>query len=245
MTLSNEARQNLERYLDEMRASMAGSASDVAEIEQDIRDHIEAELGERAAPISAGDLDAVLTRLGNPGQRMGASAAVPIPHEMTREDWLAYGSTPLLLLGLLAPLLIPASWLVARWSLARMEQRGEQRTTRRWLVYPPLAFVSIAILLLALFWPAGAFAEVGMIIAQRLGAVGSDRFPPAVAFAVAIACLGGYWIILGALSALGERAMRFLFHPFADGFRRRHAWWFSGAGALLALCAAVVFFWLR
>jgi len=249
MTLSNEARQHLDRYLEEMRASMSDSDS-VDDIEQDIRDHIEAELGEHPSPISADDLDAVLTRLGSPSQwvlaaESGASRAVPIPLGVSGEDWLAYAATPLLLLGFLAPLLIPASWVIARWTLARLEQRGEHHGPRRWLVYPPLVFVSIAIALLALLWPFGAFAELGTLAAQRLGAVSSNRFPPAVALAVAFAALGGYWIILGAIAAIGERVVRFLFHPFADAFRRRHAWWLSGAGAVLAVSAAVAFLGYR
>ena len=245
MTLSNEARQHLDRYLEEMRASMGHSDSD--EIEQDIRDHIEAELGDRPHPISADDLDSVLSRLGSPRQWVlaadtGPSQAVPIPLGTSAEDWLAYASIALLLLGFALPFLIPVSWLLARWALARLELRGEHLGTRRWLLYPPLAVISIGLLLLALFWPFGAFAELGTIAAQKLGAVGSDRFPPFVALAVAFGSLGAYWVILGAASALGERAVRFLFHPFADGFRRRHAWRLSVAGAILAaLCAAAAF----
>jgi len=244
MTLSNEARQHLDRYLDEMRASMGPSESN--EIEQDIRDHIDAELGERPSPISADDLDAVLSRLGSPRQWVlaadaGPSRAMPIPIGRSAEDWLAYASIALLLLGFALPFFLPVSWLIARWALARLEQRAEPLGARRWLLYPPLAVISIGIALLALFWPFGAFAELGTITAQRVGAVGSDRFPPVLTLAVAFGSLGVYWIILGAASALGERAVRFLFHPFADGCRRRHAWQLSCTGAVLALCAAAGF----
>jgi len=251
MTLSDEARRHLDRYLEEMRASLGPSERDgIADIEQDIRDHIDAELGERPSPVSADDLDAVLSRLGSPRQWVlaadaGPSAEVAIPHGRSAEDWLAYASLALLLLGFVLPFFIPVSWLVARWTLARFEQRAEHLGTRRWILYPPLALVSVAILLLALFWPFGAFAELGMIVAQKVGSVGSDRFPPVVALAVAAGGLGGYWIVLGAASALGERAVRFLFHPFAEGFRRRHGWWLSGAGAILALGAAIAFLGFR
>jgi hypothetical protein len=242
MTLTDEARAHLDRYLEEMRASL--DRSDSEEIEQDIRDHIEAELGDRPSPVSAEDLDAVLGRLGSPRQwaaDTGASPSLPVPDRHAAEDWLAYAGIALLLLGFLLPVLLPVSWVVARWALARLEQRGEQPGARRWLLYPPLAIVSFAIALLALCWPLGAFAEIGMTVARNHGAVGSDRFPPPLALAVAAGCLGGYWIILGAVAALGQRAVRFLFHPFARGFRARHGWWLSAAGAVLAVCATAVF----
>ena len=239
MTLSNEARQHLDRYLEEMRASMGPSES--SEIEQDIRDHIDAELGEPPSPVSVDDLDAVLSRLGSPKQ-WSSSASAPAPIGTSTEDWLAYASIALLLLGFPLPFLLPVSWVIARWALARLEQRGEPLGARAWLLYPPLAVISIGIVLLALFWPFGAFAELGTVAAQRVGSVGSDRFPPLVTVAVAFGCLGGYWVILGAVSALGERAVRFLFHPFAAGFRRRHAWRLSIAGAIVALLGAAAAF---
>lgn len=229
MTLSHEASRHLDRYLQEMRASMGDSEG--VEIEQDIRDHIEAELAERPSPVSADELDAVLTRLGSPGQWV-----VTADSRGTRlDDWLAYASAMLLLLGFVLPFFIPVSWLLARWTLARLEQRREHRDARRWLLYPPIALVSLAIGVLALVWPFGLFGEIGTIVARnRVGT-----------FAVAFAGLGGYWILLGAACAFGERGVRFVLHPFAERFRRRHGWWLSGAGAIVALCAAITFFGSR
>jgi len=208
MTLTSEARQHLDRYLEEMRASMPAEES--ADVEQDIRDHIDAELGERPSPVSAGDLDSVLVRLGSPRQ-WGVSEVAVAPRGGA-EDWLAYASLALLLLGFLLPFFLPVSWLIARWTLARIEHRGEQPGTRRWLLYPPIAVVSIAVAVLILIWPLGLFGE----LAQRFGA--PVRVP-----ALAFAMLGGYWIVVGTVAALAPRAVRFLFHPFADGFRRGHA----------------------
>lgn len=249
MMLSNEAARLLERYLEEMRASMPGAEREgVAEIEQDIRDHIEAELGDRHSAISAGDLDAVLRRLGSPRQWVAAApagSAAAVPRASGFEEWLAYAAIALLLIGLFAPPLIVVSWVVARWALARAEQRGEPLGAQRWLFYTPLALVSIAAVLFLLFWPFGAFAELGTIAAQKRGAVTTDRFPPAVTLAVTFGGLGLYWMIAGALAALGERVVRFLFHPFAERFRPRHAWWLCGAGAAVALVATAVFFGVR
>jgi hypothetical protein len=236
MTFSGEASQHLERYLEEMRASMSQSEHDgVAEIEQDIRDHIEAELGERPSPISADELDAVLARLGSPAQwGAGSAAAVAVPHPISNEDWLAYASSALLLVGFAVPILWPVSFLLARWVLARIEQRGEPVGARRWLLYPPLAVVSIAIALFILFWPFGAFAELGMMVARNAGLPTHERLPHFVTLAVTFGCLGAYWIIVGVIAGSGERLVRSVFHPFAGRFRRRHGWMLSGAGAILA-----------
>lgn len=233
MTFSDEARLHLERYLDDMRASVDPSEGDG--IEQDIRDHVDAELGERSEPVSAGELDAVLARLGSPQQWGLATDARPSHRANSMEDWLGYASLVLLLAGFALPFLLPVSWLLARWTLARLEQRGEELGARRWILYPPLAVISIGIVLLALLWPFGAFAELGTMAAQRAGAVSSGHFPPLIAVAVAIGGLGAYWIPLGAAAAIGERAVRLLFHPFAGGFRRKHGWRLSAAGAIVAI----------
>jgi len=247
MTFSGEASQHLERYLEEMRASLhdciQSEHDGVAEIEQDIRDHIEAELGERPSPVSADDLDAVLARLGSPAQWVaGSAAAVAVPREISNEDWLAYASSALLLVGFALPILWPVSFLLARWVLARIEQRAEPVGARRWLLYPPLAVVSIAIALLILFWPFGAFAELGMMVARNAGLPTYDRFPPLVTLAVTFGCLGAYWTIVGVIAASGERLVRSLFHPFAGRFRRRHGWMLSVACAIVAVAGGLTAF---
>ena len=246
MTLSDEASRHLDQYLQSMRASV--DDADSAEIEQDIRDHIDAELGERPSPVSADELDAVLERLGSPSQWMTASSsqAVALPHGVSTEDWLAYGSLALLVAGFVVPVFLPASWMIARWTVARLEQQGRALGARRWLLDPPLLLVSIAIAVLTLFGPFGLFTELGTIAAERLGATDTSHgFPPLEAVSVAFACLGAYWIILSAALSLGERAVRFVFHPFAGRFRRGHAWWLTGAGAVVLTCAAIAFFGFR
>jgi hypothetical protein len=247
MTLSNEAHRHLERYLEEMRSSMRDCESDgAAEIEQDIRDHVEAELGERSSAASVDGLDAILTRLGSPRQwMMAGEQPVAIRGVGGVEEWMAFASIALLLLGFLLPPLLLVSWMTGRWALARLEQRGEHLGAGRWLFYAPLAPISIAVALLLLFWPFGALAELGTLAAQNAGAVGSDRFPPAVTLVVTFGGLSVYWAILGVLAALSERSVRFVFHPFAARFRPRHAWWWSGIAATVALGAAVLFVVIR
>ena len=167
MALTREASDRLNQYLDEMRASLRGSTTiDVAEVEQDIRDHIGAELADRPSPVSADELNTVLSRLGTPGQ-WGADPAQPATPVSSSsvfggslEDRLCYASAGSMLLFLVFPPLLIVSWLLARWTLARIEERGEPLGARRWLLYPPIAIVVAPLGVIALLWAFAPFAEV-------------------------------------------------------------------------------------
>jgi uncharacterized membrane protein HdeD (DUF308 family) len=93
--------------------------------------------------------------------------------------------------------------------------------------------------MLLLFWPFGAFTELGAIVAKNAGLPIHTRFPPLVTLAVTFGYLGAYWIIVGLAAATGARFVRTLFHPFADRFRRRHGWMLSAAGAILAVAGGL------
>jgi hypothetical protein len=67
--LTPGAQSRLDDYLNELRRVLSGSPSvDSAEVERDIRDHIDAALAGQAAPIEAFVLDDVLQTLGSPSQ---------------------------------------------------------------------------------------------------------------------------------------------------------------------------------
>ena len=67
--LSETARQILERYLWELRISLQGCRSvDPAEVEADVKQHIDQELADQPAPVSGDQLDEVLRKLGSPWQ---------------------------------------------------------------------------------------------------------------------------------------------------------------------------------
>ncbi|MHC4860853.1 MAG: HAAS signaling domain-containing protein, partial [Planctomycetota bacterium] len=71
-TLSLEARSLLDRYLAQIRLSLGGSASvDAEEVKRDVREHIEAEIGDREEPVAASELQRILDRLGDPEQWVG------------------------------------------------------------------------------------------------------------------------------------------------------------------------------
>ena len=67
--LTSEASEMLERYLGQVRLAMAGGGPEAAaEVEQDVREHVEAALADRPGPVGPGELAAVLERLGPPDQ---------------------------------------------------------------------------------------------------------------------------------------------------------------------------------
>ena len=247
MRLNREAWERLNQYLEEMRASMAGSApGDVADIEQDIRDHVGAELAERSAPVSLGELDAVLERLGSP--RQWAADHVP-PRQASSPGWsvddrLAYACAGSMVLFLLFPPLLVLSWLLARWTLARFEERGEPLGARQWLLYPPIVIFVTPLGVIGLLWAFAPFAELGGAVYNQPRLLSSPARDVVGTVTVSLLGLGAYWMFLGAAVAFGDRLVRLLFYPFAEGFRRRHGWWLSAGGAALAAAAAATLVFL-
>ena len=57
VALSDDARNHLERYLRQVKAALRGHSSlDAAEVERDVRSHIDAELAGQPEPVDAGSL---------------------------------------------------------------------------------------------------------------------------------------------------------------------------------------------
>jgi hypothetical protein len=248
MTLTREAWDRFNQYLADMRGSLAGStASEVAEIEQDIRDHVDAELSGRSVPVSAEDLDDVLRRLGRPGQ-WASDPVPPIPSRPAAansfEDWLAYASAASVLALFIFPPLLILSWIMSRWTIARLEERGEPLGTRQWLLYPPIVMVLGPLAILAAVWALAPFAELGGGLFNRPDLRTSPPGDVVGALAVALGGLGAYWVLFGTILAVGERVVRFLLYPFGQGFRRWHGWYIAIAGAALALASAATAFFI-
>ena len=65
--LTPEANSRFEQYLERMRNALRGSRSvEPAEIEQNVREHVEIALGGASAPVGADRLGQVLEQLGPP-----------------------------------------------------------------------------------------------------------------------------------------------------------------------------------
>ena len=196
MTAPAEIR--LDEYLAQVREVLHGhpdvSPDDVA---ADIGEHIGTEFADLKRAVTLGELEAVLTRLGPPGQWAGAGAnsqATPASsfdwRELYRdirgrakgvlkalwrgpEDWrlpyLAFGLT------LLAPLTfgvaLLAAYLLARATVELAREKGQALGVRRWLIYPAILSVSLPLLLALLFAPAGAVANIAsreLSVASRM-----------------------------------------------------------------------------
>ena len=247
MTLSREASARLDEYLTEMRASLAGSALvDVVEVEQDIRDHVSEELAGSPSPVSIETLNGVLVRLGSPHQWAGNESQQSSEqiHAGRINDRLAYASAGSAVLFLAVPPLLVISWLLARWTVARIQESGQPLGSRRWLLYPPILIVTATAGVLGLFWALGPSAELGAALYTNPQRLSSRQANVVGAIAVTLAGLGAYWIILGPALAFGDRFVRLAFYPFAAEFRRRHGWWLMGIGAAIAAAAMSVLLFL-
>ncbi|HEV3484414.1 MAG TPA: hypothetical protein VG106_03330, partial [Vicinamibacterales bacterium] len=108
MTLTPEAQTKLEEYIARMRSALRGSRSvEPAEVEQNVREHVEVALAGAGAPVGAERLDEVLEQLGPP-DRWLAEEDRPVWRRVVQrissgpEDWrLAYLAFGCFALGLL------------------------------------------------------------------------------------------------------------------------------------------------
>lgn len=240
MTFTEDAQRHLDSYLTAMRSSMRGTHLDSADIERDIREHIDSALADLEV-VDVDDLDPVLARLGAPESWI-SECELPAWRRMVRrlqhgpEEWrlpyLAFGAT---LLGLmLLPVGIGLVFILGAFLLARaaVEEIGAERLgSRRWLVYSPIVLVMAFFSLLAIVGPvpgivAWMFQEPG-VMQRALG--GSVR----VQAGVIVAAFGAWWIVLSIVLAIAYRPVRFVFSPLTARWRRAHA-------AIIAACGVVV-----
>ena len=239
MDMTPAARQQLDDYLRRLRSELRATRAEVAEeVEQSVREHIEIALDDAPTPVSGTDMIGILDRLGSPEQWLGEeerAAASRICHSGADDSPLPYVAFGLVLAAMVSfmffgfLLLIPAMFVSRAW-IEQKRERGEPLSSKRWLVYSPIALVLASVALLLLLGPPlGAMALVRGHVAQSFGV-------PAVIF-------GAWWIIAGALCAALIRPIRFVFLPLLDRIRRRHFAVLSAIGALLAAAGAAVIYY--
>ncbi len=202
--LTHAAETRLDDYLARVRQAL-DAHPDVSpdEVAADVREHIETEFAQLNRPVTVSELDAVLARLGPPNQWASAATdfrAAPVglaPFDWIEavrglrrralgvidtlwkgpEDWrlpyLAFG------LILLAPVTMGVSLLLAyflgRATVELAEEKGQPLGARRWLDYPAIVTVNLALFLALMFFPAiaaGSIASGEFRDAERLERAG-------------------------------------------------------------------------
>jgi hypothetical protein len=190
MGLSPAAEARFEEYLTQMRRALLG-VPDVspAEIEADIREHVENELRGAARPVEPLVLETVLRRLGPPTQWL-PPGRVPVTAQVSAgfstlgqyirarfraardavwrgpEDWrLAYLSFGVFAVGILSvpffPLFLVISYFLSRAGIATAADKGIALDAgRKWLLYPPVVLVSLALVLAVIAAPVGVIIPV-------------------------------------------------------------------------------------
>jgi hypothetical protein len=251
--LTPEAEQRVQRYLNELRATLRGCRRiDPLEVERDVREHIDRDLADEPTPVEPRRVDEVLERLGSP-DRWIAEEDLPwwrrtlIKLQKGPEDYrMSYLCLGLLLLGFaFSPLLLMGSFLLARCIVA-MTGAASKMGAHRWLIYPSLLIVYGLIGVVALAIPlvvADAIEHDSFRSADGWDHVLSvaSQISGETAYLCGTALLIGVWfLLLGALAAIWPRSIQAILRPFADGFSRSHGLLVMFVGIGLAVIAFVV-----
>ncbi len=254
--LTPDAKLRFEQYLQRMRDTMRGArAVEAAEVEQNVREHVEVALATAPVPVGSDRLAAVLEQLGPPEQWLPEEDRPAWRRTMERlmtgpEDWrlpyLSFAVTTLMFLTLPIGgvfLLVPAFVLSRAW-VALMAERGETLDARRWLVLPPIIIAFVLFLGLTLSGAiiiagAGALEHDIPQLGIRGPEVNADELLGFSAYLLTAA--GVWWLLLSALFAFLMEPIRTLFAPILDKVRRRHLLVLAGIGALcLAIGLALI-----
>jgi len=175
VTLTAEAQHRFDHYLQEVRLLLQGAPGiDAREVERDVREHVETELGGTESPITEEQLESVLRKLGSPEdgwtRARCRSGGVPSLASYLGEDWrLAYLCLGMTMLGVIfllagsviALVFLGGGYLLARAAVSLADERGEKLGARRILVLTPIAVVVVPILIAILIGPLLPLAEGG------------------------------------------------------------------------------------
>jgi hypothetical protein len=245
--LTPTAQSRLNSYLYELHRVLSGSPSvDPADVERDVRDHIDAALVGHAAPVDASALDDVLGKLGSPAQWLPEGESRP---RVPRPSQLLSGFRQAILqagrrlaggpesyrLAYLSFLLFVAGWSVGFltktegflvittfvsfiFSRAALSLFTPQGLTggQKWLLYPSLAVVYLPIALLIVLAPLWASLAILDLPSYHRGEWSQQE----VFFAVS-GLTSFVWFFIGLVGATFPGAVRGFFHPFAGWFSRR------------------------
>ena len=251
-SLSHDTQRYVDRYMRQVRAALSGYRTvDADDVVRDVRGHIDAELAAAGEPITIIHVQSVLDRLGSPTQWVPAEDVPAWRRVFARmrsgpEDWrLAYLAFALFVAApftiVFAPLVLLASFLIARATLTLLAEHDEPIGARRWLIYPPL------LLIYSVFTIVVAIAPL-MLLVVMSDDPSFNRFlsrivaaPFEVNFAATIAVATGvWWMILGLVIRRLRDAMREIFRPFANRMEPHHATRLCLVGLAIAIMGLAV-----
>jgi hypothetical protein len=254
--LTPTAESRLNAYLNELRRVLSGSPTvDPADVERDVRDHIDAALVGEAQPVGDSALNKVLQTLGSPSQWLSESsrpargpvlsltvirgsiaafcgrlAGGPESYRLAYLSFLVFvaGCTLAFLAERPGPLVIamPVSFIFARAALSLFTPE-RLSGGQKWLLYPVLAITYVGILGAILIYPIG-FGTYRARYSDLTGAQIAADFS---------GCIGAAFFLLGLVSTLFPAAVRNVFHPFTARFSRRTGLKLASAGLIVLLAA--------
>ncbi|MHC4259983.1 MAG: hypothetical protein ACYSTF_06195 [Planctomycetota bacterium] len=255
--LSDNAKKALEKYLQQVRACLQGYKTiDANEIEQNVMEHIENEFAAATDPVSVNQLSIVLDRLGSPAQwipqdqehrntrvtqskvliyissaLMAAFVLLSIPYTLAHILW----GFPLPAIIFFPRNLLLASFILARVALHRV-WAPKDLDWQRWLAYPSLVLVYIAILWRILFFAAimirAFWLPRYMSYLVEIADGAQIKVYETIVPTTMIASVGLWWMALGIILRRRPNLVRLIFSPFAN--------WFDRKCAVILLCAGLV-----
>jgi hypothetical protein len=262
MRLSTEAQEILDNYLRQVRLSLHGVCRVVPEdVERDVLEHIEFEFDGHPGPVSAGELMAVIDRLGKPRQWIPEEEMPFWRKAMSRfnnqANWrLAYLSIASTLLGLAMAGIVPpiglillgGGYLIARTAIEICEAEGEPLGDRRWLIYPSILAVVLPIFIVLIIGPLLPLSEWAYEQGyfRRLDDGISGEYLPLITIIIRIlisgTAIGLWWILVGFLAGIFHHPLRWVFKPFADHFEPSKALWIGLPGLFMTLLSLTLLF---
>ena len=237
--LSENAKQRLDKYINEVKFSLKGCKSvEPDDIIADIYEHIEGELAEIDEPICIDDIEAVLKKLGSPSQWVADEdiswwRKIFLRLQNGPDDWrLAYISFGIFVLamatmvtGLGFLIFLPISFYISRMTLGLIKDEGEA-VNQKILLYPSLIVTYVILACCLLGWPIAALFGV----ADGMERAGIEAFPwntgddmPYwfVANMFIYACTSLWLLFVGLLHKSKPAILEFCFKPFLNELKRK------------------------
>jgi len=259
--MTPEATTKLEQYLARMRSALRGSRSvEPAEVEQNVREHVEVALANTAAPVGTERLAEVLAQLGPPEQWLPDDEQPwwrRVAERMSHgpEDWrLAYYAFGAFALGLfLLPVGFGLVFLICAFLLSRAEcellaSRDELLGARRWLVLPAIWAVLLIVAMIVLIAPVVGLASIGISDGNIHLVRGIPHTPPEsierirIEAGYAMSVAGAWWLFFSIILAFVVKPLRTFFLPVTQNLGRKHALLLAIIGSMVGVIGAVLLF---